>query len=55
MILSILSLLPIAVGLLLMALPHILPEGLSSQVSSITRNICMGVALALLALSLIHI
>ena len=51
MILSILSLLPIAVGLLLMALPHILPEGLSSQVSSITRNICMGVALALLAIS----
>ena len=51
MILSILSLLPIAVGLLLMALPHILPEGLSSQVSSVTRNICMGVALALLAIS----
>ena len=51
MILSILSLLPIAVGLLLMALPHILPEGPSSQVSGVTRNICMGVALALLAIS----
>ena len=51
MILSILSLLPIAVGLLLMALPHILPEELSSQVSGVARNICMGVALALLAIS----
>ena len=39
MILSILSLLPIAVGLILMALPHILPEELSSQVSGVARNI----------------
>ena len=51
MILTILSLLPIAVGLLLMALPHILPEELSSRLSEISRNICMGVALALLAIS----
>ena len=51
MILSILSLLPIAVGLILMALPHILPEELSSRVSVVARNICMGVSLALLAIS----
>ena len=51
LILTILSLLPIAVGLALMALPHILPEELSKQISRVTRNICMGVALALLAIS----
>ncbi|MAS88302.1 MAG: dehydrogenase [Euryarchaeota archaeon] len=51
LILTILSLLPIAVGLALMALPHILPEELSKQISGVTRNICMGVALALLAIS----
>ncbi len=51
LILTILSLLPIAVGLVLMALPHILPGEISTQISGVTRNICMGVALALLAIS----
>ena len=51
LILTILSLLPIAIGLALMALPNILPEELSKQISGVTRNICMGVALALLAIS----
>ncbi len=34
-----------------MVLPHILPGELSAQVSGVSRNICMGVALALLAIS----
>ncbi|MBE45387.1 MAG: dehydrogenase [Euryarchaeota archaeon] len=51
MILTILTLSPIVVGLLLMALPHMLPENASEQVKRISRNICMGVALALLAIS----
>ena len=51
MILTILALAPIAVGLVLMALPHLLPEDYSAQVKRVSRNICMGVALALLAIS----
>ena len=51
MILTILALSPIVVGLLLMALPHLLPEDYSAQVRRVSRNICMGVALALLAIS----
>ena len=51
MILTILALAPIVVGLLLMALPHLLPEDYSAQVRRVSRNICMGVALALLAIS----
>ena len=34
-----------------MALPHLLPEDYSAQVRKVSRNICMGVALALLAIS----
>ena len=51
MILTILALAPILVGLVLMALPHLLPESSASQVRKVSRNICMGVALALLAIS----
>ena len=51
MILTIITLSPIAVGLLLMILPHMLPASVSEQVKSVSRNICMGVALALLAIS----
>ena len=51
MILTILALSPIVVGLVLMALPHLLPEDYSAQVRRVSRNICMGVALALLAIS----
>ena len=42
MILTILALSPIVVGLLLMALPHLLPEDYSAQVRRVSRNICMG-------------
>ena len=51
MILTILALAPIVVGLVLMALRHLLPEATSTQVKRVSRNICMGVALALLAIS----
>ena len=51
LILTILALAPILVGLVLMALPHLLPESSASQVRKVSRNICMGVALALLAIS----
>lgn len=51
LILTILALAPILVGLVLMALPHLLPEASASQVRKVSRNICMGVALALLAIS----
>ena len=41
MILTILALAPIVVGLVLMALPHLLPEATSTQVKRVSRNICM--------------
>ncbi|MBJ16862.1 MAG: dehydrogenase [Euryarchaeota archaeon] len=51
MILTILTLSPIIVGLILMALPNLLPSDSADQVKRISRNICMGVALALFAIS----
>ena len=51
MILTILSVSPIVVGLVLMALPHLLPEKNAEMVRRMARNACMGVALALLAIS----
>ncbi len=51
MILTILTISPIAAGLLLMALPHILPHDSADTVRRMSRNACMGVALALLAIS----
>ena len=51
MILTILAVSPIVAGLILMALPHFLPEGPAEMVRKMARNACMGVALALFAIS----
>ena len=51
MILTILSLVPIAVGLFLLILPHLLPAGTGNQVRGITRNVSMGVSLGLFVVS----
>ena len=51
MILTILTLSPIAVGTLLLVLPNLLPSKAGEQVRRFSRNICMGVSLALLAIS----
>jgi len=51
LILTILSLVPIAVGLFLLILPHLLPAGTGNQVRGITRNVSMGVSLGLFVVS----
>ena len=51
MILTILALSPIAVGALLLVLPSLLPSQAGKHIRRFSRNICMGVSLALLAIS----
>ena len=51
MILTILALSPIAVGALLLVLPSLLPSQAGKHIRRVSRNICMGGSLALLAIS----
>ena len=51
MILTILTVVPIAIGLILLALPVMLPRQASARVESVSRNISMGVAMALFAVT----
>lgn len=51
MILTILTIVPIAIGLILLALPVMLPRQASARVESVSRNISMGVAMALFAVT----
>ena len=50
-ILTIITLVPIFAGLLLITLPQFLPKEIGDNLKSITRNLSMGVALAILAIS----
>ncbi|MAP65579.1 MAG: dehydrogenase [Euryarchaeota archaeon] len=47
--LTILTLTPIGVGLLLLILPQILPESMASSIAKVSRNISFGVSMALFA------
>ncbi len=47
--LTILTLTPIGVGLLLLILPQILPESMGSSIAKVSRNISFGVSMALFA------
>ena len=50
-ILTILTLVPLFTGITLIILPQILPKEMSSNLKKITRNICMGIALAMFAIA----
>ena len=53
--LSVLTLLPLAAGLILLVLPQILPSRSASGLMRVSRNISMGVALAIAVLTTIGI
>ena len=50
-ILTIITLVPIFTGLILIILPQLLPKETADNLKLITRNISMGVALAIFAIS----
>ena len=49
--LSVITLVPLAMGLLLMILPRVLPKSSAEGLIRVSRNISMGVALAIAAIT----
>ncbi|MBR41404.1 MAG: hypothetical protein CMA89_05940, partial [Euryarchaeota archaeon] len=49
--LSVITLLPLFAGLLLLILPHILPGSQGASLARISRNLSMGIAMAVAVIS----